>query len=263
MVKKIGTTLHFSLGEYTTQVTDDGSQTLYSSYFDETCHSGSGAYDETNHNYIQGCEIKQKALKQSEIVVFEVGFGTGIGLKCTLDQLKDSSTPLSFYSCELDEKLAYNSMESLGISYEVINLNEKFKYIKAAIANREIIVLLGDVRESFPLAREKDLLKKFDAIYQDAFSPKNNPWLWTYEWFHDLASLSKDTTLMTTYSTTKATWKSMILAGWRVECITGFRKKRMSTRAKRQGESASDVLEWTAQSPINALKDENINGFTK
>jgi tRNA U34 5-methylaminomethyl-2-thiouridine-forming methyltransferase MnmC len=150
-------------------------------------------------------------------------------------------------------------MEKLGLSYVIKSLNDKFKYIEAIHTNREIIILLGDVRETFLLARKQNIFKyNFDAIFQDAFSPKKNPRLWTYEWFNDLSTVSKETTIMTTYSTTKATWKSMILAGWKVECFTGFGKKRMSTRAKRQGDSARDVLDWVAQSPINALKDENI-----
>lgn len=264
MVNKSNPHLSFSLGEYKYQLTDDGSQALFSSYFDELCHSESGAYSETVHNYIKGCEITEKAQKQSKIVIFEVGFGTGVGLKCTLDSLSDFNTHLTFISCELDEKLAFHSMEKLGIKFEVKSLDKSnLEYIFAISKNFKVIILLGDVRKTFPIAKEQGLMEKFDAIYQDAFSPKKNPRLWTCQWFDDLAGLSKETTIMTTYSTTKAIWKAMMQAGWKVECIQGFGNKRTSTKAKRQGVSSSDVIEWTIKSPISALKDENINDYIK
>lgn len=42
---------------------------------------------------------------------------------------------------------------------------------------------------------------KFDIIYQDAFSPKKNPLLWTKEYFENIRDISSDDAVLTTYST--------------------------------------------------------------
>jgi len=55
---------------------------------------------------------------------------------------------------------------------------------------------LGDARQSVPKIKEK-----IDIVYQDAFSPVHNPLLWSREFFADIAKISKEDTLLTTYST--------------------------------------------------------------
>lgn len=60
----------------------------------------------------------------------------------------------------------------------------------------KIEVLIGDARKVVPQIKEK-----IDVIYQDAFSPAHNPLLWTKQFFSDIAKISKEDTLLTTYST--------------------------------------------------------------
>lgn len=51
--------------------------------------------------------------------------------------------------------------------------------------------------------RERDFEKKeasFDIVYQDAFSPKKNPELWTLEYFSDIKRLLAKKAVITTYS---------------------------------------------------------------
>ncbi|MBD3843886.1 MAG: hypothetical protein IE909_18815, partial [Campylobacterales bacterium] len=72
-----------------------------------------------------------------------------------------------------------------NISNDLYYEDEQFK----------IAVLIGDARESLP-----KFAQKFDIVYQDAFSPKKNPLLWTREYFKELRRLCSDDVVITTYS---------------------------------------------------------------
>lgn len=259
-----------SLGSYQIIETLDGSTTLFSEAYQEACHSDQGAYEETLFNYIQGNDVpKRYSLLDTHefLTIFEVGFATGLGVVVTLDALKNCETKgmgLKFISTEIDRDLCLFSLGKLkddGVisSFEEVNESglELYKCPFKPITG-ELMVLTGDARKTLPLWRESSYALKVDCVYQDAFSPKRNPELWTTEWFHDLARVSHEWTTMTTYSATKAVWKSMIEAGWKVSAVKGFKNKKLSTRAFRTGESAADVLEWCKRSPTPALSDRSL-----
>ena len=71
------------LGTYKVIETADGTPTLFSSHFDEACHSLHGAVAETLYNFIEGCDLDILAKKYSPLNILEVGFGTGTGFKLT------------------------------------------------------------------------------------------------------------------------------------------------------------------------------------
>ena len=104
-----------SLGDYRWEETDDGSLTLFSEFFNENCHSTSGAREETLYNYIQGCNIDHFIKENSSLHIFELGLGTGLGLKTTLDHLYKSapSTQIEFLftGSEIDKELAAHSLD--------------------------------------------------------------------------------------------------------------------------------------------------------
>jgi tRNA U34 5-methylaminomethyl-2-thiouridine-forming methyltransferase MnmC len=246
-----------SLGTYEFLETDDGTMTLHSAYFDEACHSTSGALKETIHNYVLGTKVPQR-LERGPLCVFEVGFATGLGLKATLlNASYDHHKNLTFVSSELDGLLCQHFLEALK-SDEIIESfhTTDFGFQGRSIHGATIYILIGDVRETLPLWRKNSLFLKFKAIYQDPFSPKKNPSLWTKEWFSELKAASESEVILGTYSSTKAVWKSMIAAGWKVTEVPGYGKKRLSTRAMLEGESSKNVIEWCKRSPAPALCDK-------
>jgi chorismate dehydratase len=70
-----------------------------------------------------------------------------------------------------------------------------------------------------------------DVIYQDPFSPKKNPELWTTDWFEKLKKLSRPGTVLCTYSASSAVRKALGAAGWTVQSFAGFARKKQSTKA--------------------------------
>ena len=122
-------------------------------------------------------------------------------------------------------------------------------------------ILIGDARISLPWFLENHSLR-FHAIYQDAFSPKRNATLWTYEWFKLLKSASHQQVTLSTYSSSSSIRKSMIKAGWKVYKGEKFGPKRSSTRARLTGVTDPDIIEHLDRSPAMILTDENANEYT-
>ncbi|MCB9092220.1 MAG: tRNA (5-methylaminomethyl-2-thiouridine)(34)-methyltransferase MnmD [Halobacteriovoraceae bacterium] len=214
--------------------TEDGSFTFYSENYDETCHSSSGADSETQRYFIEGCEIKNKLETFHALNILEIGFGVGRGFLQTLDALKKFTSlfPIHFVSTEIDERLVkwfigeYSDQWNFLQSFKQVNGNYHFQYQKL-----KLTILIGDATQSLKKFQNSESLFKAHAIFQDAFSPKKNPELWSKTWFSLLKDLSGQDVTLTTYSASHSVLESLERAGWHWEKIKGFARKRAATRA--------------------------------
>jgi tRNA U34 5-methylaminomethyl-2-thiouridine-forming methyltransferase MnmC len=241
--------------------TDDGSFTLFSGRYQENCHSTAGALAETQFHYIEGCQISSLIQSLDHFTLLEIGLGTGLGLELTLKTLDELPyKPTKLISTEIDRELVEFLISDSPFEF--------FRYLKKDGEHfsgtdkngREIIILVGDARITVP-HYFKETNDKVDAIYQDAFSPRKNPDLWTVEWFKDLKNISTPEVKLSTYSSSSSVRKSMIEAGWKVQKGPSFGTKRASTRATLQGESGQEVLDHLSRSPVLAITDATANEF--
>lgn len=235
---------HGSLGEYELVQTADGSSTVFSEAFEEACHSSHGAKKETRYIYVEGCDI----VKNNATSIFEVGFGVGLGWQETI-AVHDHFT---FYSTELDEKLVLWAQQEFKLFDSLI---KKENYYEGKKKNSTAIILIGDARKTI---HEFSFHKLFDAIYQDAFSPKRCPSLWTVEWFEDLIKLSSDEVILSTYSASSGVKKALFNAGWIIEERMGFASKRSATRAFRKGDMDSQLIKKLENPKIFPKRDSDI-----
>ena len=97
--------------------------------------------------------------------------------------------------------------------------------------NIELIILCGNATESINDLPQYLENKTFHAIFQDAFSPRKNPQLWTQQWFRTLHSFSHQECIMSTYCSSKGPREAMISAGWEIKARPGFGRKKHSTVA--------------------------------
>ena len=248
------------LGKYKIIETEDQTKTLWSEYFDEACHNLSGAYQETLYNYISGCEISAQIESAKPLHVLDVGFGLGIGLKALIDELQKHSLKnpdLSYTSIELDEDLFLWSIKENfpDLVFKKVDPGYIATYNFSGDINLRILVLIGDGRKTLPQAFENNLLSKFTAIFQDAFSPKKNPALWSVEWFLDLKKMSDSKVFLSTYSSSVSIRKSLIAAGWVISNAKGFGQKRTMTKACLIGETDQALQAELSRSPTLELRD--------
>ena len=181
---------------------EDGSFTAYSVAFDEHYHSTKdGALHESLYKHV--LPALEHTKERDEITILDICFGLGFNTLATLHALKESGKKITIYSPEFDEEL----VRSL-VHFTYPKDFEPFKEIIASLSKTQkyesekinIYIYLGDARKFV-----SDTNIKFDVVYQDAFSPKSNPLLWTREYFKDIADLMKMDALLTTYSTALAT----------------------------------------------------------
>lgn len=233
-------------------LTEDGSHTFYSEAFQEACHSTAGAREETLLHYIGGCQIADKAKVFSPLRILEVGFGLGIGFLTTLDFLTENQD-CHFISMELDKEL----LEWFRINHPELNLQWNENLLEGQIGNFKLTIIHGDARKEVPRYLES-FPQIFHAIYQDAFSPKKNPALWTKEWFLLLKKFSHPEVILSTYSASNSIRKSLHEAGWGVQKGEKFGPKRTSTRAVLNKETDPEVLETMNRSPVLAITDKDL-----
>lgn len=249
------------IGSYKIVTTQDNSRTLWSEYFDECAHSLDGAIEETLYNYIEGTKVRDKLKKFGKVNIFEMGYATGIGAELTFQQIKDDQHCF-FVSTELDSSLVEWSQTQCShplIKSLVKKQFEDLTYYHSKNNNCELIVLLGDARKSVVRALNLGIIQNFDCFYQDPFSPKKNPTLWTKEWFELLKRIAAPDAILSTYSASTSVRKAMHAAGWGVFNRSGFHGKRASTYAKINEKTAPDVLLKLEQSSVPPLSDEQIS----
>ena len=239
--------------------TEDGSYTLFSEKFQEACHSTSGARSETLLHYFHGCEVPSK-LEEGPIQILEVGFGLGIGFLATFDEIQKLGlrSKWSFLSVELDRDLLEWFRLQHANHHFLKNLEWREDALVCADENCELTILAGNARQTLPLYL-KEHLSLFDVIYQDAFSPKKNPILWTKEWFELLRTHSRPGVIMSTYSASSSIRKSMIEAGWKLYEGDRFGPKRSSTRARLLGETSEVIMDRLNRSPASCLTDSTCS----
>ena len=180
---------------------EDGSYTLFNKEFNELYHSTKdGALNESLKKHIN---IAFKYQNKKEVTILDICFGLGYNTLCTLLYTKDLPIKVNIISPEIDKSLI-NSLNSFPYPKEF----EPFKEIIDTLSKNyfyedkkyKIEIILGDAREII-----STIETKIDIIYQDAFSPSQNPLLWTKEYFKELRDISKDDVILTTYSNSAST----------------------------------------------------------
>lgn len=224
--------------QYQCKITDDGSPCVYSGLYNEDTHSSSGAWSETLVHFINGLSIPKEILWR-DIKILDVGFGIGLNvLAVFLEQQKlpkEKRKHISVVSLEIDFEIAQWAMGSIFSSHTSNNQ----KTLTYEDEDFSLKVLIGDAKKSLLNSKEKG----FDFVFQDAFSPKNTPSLWSKDWFSLLGSRSSPNSRLSTYSTASEAIYNMHQSGWGVSFAKGFGRKKGATRAIWGGKTEEKVLE--------------------
>lgn len=229
---------------HTLVTTEDGTTTVYSQHFQEAAHSLHGAKAETYTRFIQGCKILQQLelLDPPTFYIFEVGFATGLGALTTFAAWPKTQKPCHFVSVELDEDLIQWTLKNAVnlykpfFSQDILELFAQTHYdpqsqcYQGELQNFALTIFPRDVwnRSQEILARYP---QTFHAIYQDAYSPKKNPALWSSAWFSFLKKISHPQVILSTYSSSQSVRFNLTQTGWNITEGPKFGPKKSSTVA--------------------------------
>jgi len=202
-------------------LSEDGSYTAYSKEYGEHYHSTKdGALFESLVKHVYPAFALKE--NQDEINILDICFGLGFNTLSTIHYHKKNTlaSKLNIFSPELDSSLV-KSLWSFTYPKEF----DEFRHIILCLAeegiysdeNLHVEIFLGDAREYVRGLAPK----KFDIVYQDAFSPASNPALWTKEYFGEIKNILKDDGVLTTYSIALATRLALYENGFNIYINSG------------------------------------------
>jgi tRNA U34 5-methylaminomethyl-2-thiouridine-forming methyltransferase MnmC len=191
-------------GEKRTVETSDGSCTLFSEGFGEAYHSPKdGALHETLEKHVRSA-LRFKG-GQKRLNILDICFGLGYNTLATLYEINRHypDTYLHIVSPELDRSLIeslerFDYPEAFAPLRPIIEALSREQHYEDARCRIDIVI--GDAREFL-----EGCETRFDIVYQDAFSPRRNPLLWTKEYFSQIRRVVADDAILTTYSVAAST----------------------------------------------------------
>ena len=200
-----------------------------STRFDDPYFSLQSGLEETQHVFLRGNELPQRAVPGFHIA--ELGFGTGLNLLATLETL-GARGPIRYTSFEAFPMTApemaralaaFPMLDATGLLDNWSNGARRF-----TLGQAEVEIIIGDARDTLP--RWQGVA---DAWYLDGFSPAKNPELWSQ---YLMAEVGRHTVAGGTFATYTAAGhvrRALQAAGFSVTRSPGFgRKRHMSTGRK-------------------------------
>lgn len=213
--------------------TEDGSQSLYNESLNETYHSTHGALTESQYVFIkQGLDLLVER-GETQINIFEVGFGTGLNALIVLEyarrnsQLQISFTTLEPYplTSELINNLSYHSLLE-GVTKSDFELLHSSNWEESV-----------DLLDNFSFQKHRAQLEEFvsatefDLIFFDAFAPSKQPEMWEKALLSKVFALMKDSAVFVTYCAKGQLKRDLADLGLTVETLPGPPGKKEMVRA--------------------------------
>ncbi|MFG1497391.1 bifunctional tRNA (5-methylaminomethyl-2-thiouridine)(34)-methyltransferase MnmD/FAD-dependent 5-carboxymethylaminomethyl-2-thiouridine(34) oxidoreductase MnmC [Saccharospirillum sp. HFRX-1] len=222
------------------ETTADG--TLRSARFGDVYFSAAGGLDESRHVFLNHNRLAERfaALPDhGHFCICETGFGTGLNCLAAwqlFQQVAPATARLTFISTEryplnaaqIDAALApWPELSALrsALVDRYPSCFEGFHSVELA-DNVELLLLLGDANDTLT-----DLNASVDAWFLDGFAPAKNPDLWQPALFEAMNRLSKADTTAATFTAARLVRDGLSGAGFQVERVAGFGRKRDMVRA--------------------------------
>ena len=201
--------------------------------FDDPYYSLKDGLAETQHVFLSGNGLPARF--GGEFSIAELGFGTGLNFLVTWQAWIDAGAPgrLQFTSFEAFPMAVADMTTALGGFSDVAGLATELTTswqpglgpVQLA-KNLTLHVVFGDARETVPIWQGMA-----DAWFLDGFSPAKNPALWEPALLKAVGTHTKPGGTAATYSAAGHVRRSLEAAGFDVERIKGFGRKRHMTRA--------------------------------
>lgn len=226
-----------------------------SSVFGDVYFSKANGLEETRHVFLQHNQLPERwaALADTNhFTIAETGFGSGLNFLAAWElwlKTASESAQLHFVSVEkfplnktdLSRALAlwpelHQFAEQLIAAYPVF-VGTGFHRLNFMDGRIKLTLIIDDAALGFTklLATTHPLFsssgKKVDAWFLDGFAPSKNPQMWSDELFACIRNLSKPGTTAATFSAAAIVKNGLKSAGFSVQKVAGFGRKREMVKA--------------------------------
>ncbi len=204
-----------------------------STQFDDPYYSNADGRAETDFVFIHGNKLHERWHEKEVFTIAELGFGTGLNFIETVRQwreLDSEKTQLNFISFEQFPISQEEMAKALSHWPELTELAKQLSCIWKPeqgiietnfLKNINLTVHLGDANTILPTTDFKA-----DAWYLDGFSPAKNPELWNERLMQEVGKHTVNKGTFATYTAAGFVKRGLIAAGFEVEKVKGFGRKR-------------------------------------
>lgn len=202
-----------------------------STRFDDPYFSLDNGLAETRHVFLDGNGLPTRFSPGFHIA--ELGFGTGLNLLTAWMAWEQSGqdTPLQFTSFEA-YPMSAEEMERALFAFPA--LATYAGRLVAAYDEDQTLASLGGINAKVVLGDARETLRaeafQADAWFLDGFSPAKNPELWDSDLLAQVGTHTKPGGTAATYTAAGFVRRNLEAAGFSVERIPGFGRKRHMTR---------------------------------
>ena len=199
--------------------------------FDDPYYSLQDGLAETRFVFHDGNQLTERFADGFQIA--ELGFGTGLSFLATWDAWRKSvrKGTLHFTSFEAFPLSIEDTRAALAPFTELAPLTEhllEFLAGKTLPSDIQLTIVEGDARETV-----SNWQGQADAWFLDGFSPAKNPELWSADLMTAVGDHTKHGGTFATYTAAGHVRQKLSDAGFTVERISGFGRKRHMSVGKR------------------------------
>lgn len=214
------------------RITKDGSPTLYLPEWDECFHSHNGAWQESEHVFVQ-LGLQFMAQKMQSIDILEMGLGSGLNALLSWAYASENNLQVRYTGVELYPLSQQEFIEMKN----ALQADEKTKLQYTQINDAEwgVEAVLG---KAFGLLKVKSDMLDFepepescDVVFMDAFDPELQPELWSVDQFKKLHAALRAEGVLCTYSVKGWVKRNLKAVGFEIEKHPGPPGKREVLRA--------------------------------
>ncbi|OIR14764.1 tRNA 5-methylaminomethyl-2-thiouridine biosynthesis bifunctional protein MnmC [mine drainage metagenome] len=238
----------------------------FSDRYGDVYFSIDSGLEETRHVFLQGNRLADRfaALKAGEsFCIGETGFGTGLNFLCAwqlFEQIAPPAASLDFFSVE---KFPLSDEELRAALALWPELSERAESLLARWHRRvpgwnrwrfadgrvRLTLAVADVDEALPQLPAGCV----DAWFLDGFSPARNPEMWSDAVLSNIARASFAGATFATYTSAGWVRRGLQQAGFAVERVPGFGRKREMMRGNLDSPSQPGITRDLAALPLGRI----------
>lgn len=207
--------------------------TPVSALFGDPYFSLEGGLAETRHVFLSGNDLPARF--RPGLRIAETGFGTGLNLLATVAAWTEAGSPgrFAFTSFEAfpmappDMARAHTAFPGLAPIATALRAAWDRGARQFALGPADVTVVEGDARQTLPRWDGQ-----VDAWFLDGFAPAKNPELWDEGLLAEVARHTAPGGTFATYTAAGEVRRRLDAAGFAVERVPGFGRKRHMTRGR-------------------------------
>jgi tRNA 5-methylaminomethyl-2-thiouridine biosynthesis bifunctional protein len=220
-----------------------------SGVYDDVYFSRDDGLAESRAVFIDGCRLPRAWAGRTHFTVAELGFGTGLNIVALLDLWRHTRHPearLSVFSVEAHPITAADAARALARWPEVADVSKDITTHwpgRARGVHRIDLPHLGaiiDVAIMDALEGLRIWSGAADAWFLDGFAPARNPDMWSLELLQAVAARSASGAHAASFTVAGQVRRDLATAGFTVERVPGFGRKRHRLEARAPGDPPAD-----------------------